>query len=325
MERRTFLSSLGLGLGAVALPTVPAAATPAREGATAAAVAGAQWPGHRPGRIYLGMSCPGSISTAEAKTGRVGLNRTFSRWGNASGETNVIRTDHVAGRLPWISFKPPSHTSGIWSAIASGRYDGDVRERARRFAGYSAPVVVTFNHEPQTDASIGSPAQFAAAWTRIYDVWDDETAMENTAFAPIIGEWVFNPVNRGDEPEPYLPEAVLRRMAFLGIDLYQNPSGDGYSERLGRIVDWLDDKGHGDKAVGVGETGCTNAYAGEAADWWKKSWSWAASHAARVCAISYFNSGRNSRSGVNWELTESTDKLNAYRASLSSSVACRLT
>lgn len=320
MDRRAFLSCLGVGVGAVAAPAVSLA-----NPSTAAAAIGSKWTGHRPGQIYLGLSCPGSISAAEDKTGRVGLNRTFSLWGNASGETSTIRADHSAGRLPWISFKPPSHTSGIWSSIASGRWDADIRERAHRYATYSGPVVVTFNHEPQTDLSLGSPAQFAAAWTRIYDVWDNETGMKNTAFAPIIGDWVFNPVNRGDDPSPYLPEAVLRRMAFLGIDLYQNPSGENYNLRLGRILNWLNSQGHSDKMIGVGETGCSNYYSGDAADWWRAAWQWAASNSNRLGAISYFHSTRNSRSGVNWALTESAEKLNAYRSSISSTVSCRLT
>ncbi len=328
MQRRAFLSCLGLGLGTVATSANPAGASLGRatrlEPVARLAATGASWAGHVPGRIYLGMSTAGSIEQAEQQTGRVGLNRTFSSWGNADGEDRQIRADHSSGRLPWISFKPPASTSGMWSSIAAGRYDGDIRARARRYAGYSAPVIVTFNHEPQTDTQVGSPAEFAAAWTRIYDVWESETGLRNVAFAPIIGEWVFNPVNRTEDPAQYLSQAVLRRMAFLGVDLYQNPSGDDYATRLDRVIGFLDNQGRTEMMVGVGETGCSDYYAGSAADWWTRSWQWAASHADRIGAISYFNSSRNSRSGVDWRLDESTSKLNAFRASLDSAVSCRL-
>lgn len=301
-----------------------AASTVVVPGTAVAATSTVRWAGHKPGQIYLGASSREDISQTEAKVGRVGLQRTYYRWDDARRESANIAKDHAAERLPWISFKPPFDSPGGWSAIASGRYDADIRARARRYAALSAPVVVTFNHEPQNDHT-GSPAEFASAWLRIHDVMQSETGLRNVAHVPIVGEWTWNPVNRGPDPEAFLTSAVLSRCAFLGVDLYQNASGQGYAVRLGRVLAWLDARGHGTKMVGVGETGCTDDYGSPTgAQWWNSSWAWAVQNRDRVAAISYFNSLHNNNSGNNWLLTQSSSKLDAFRSSLSSSTSCRL-
>jgi hypothetical protein len=233
---------VGLGAAAAAAPTGAAALAP---GATVRVPAprqtgGVKWPGHRPGRIYLGMSVAGSIDDAESKTGPVGLVRSFSHWESATKEATEIRGGQAKGRLTWMSYDPPARAAGIWSRIASGSFDKDIRARAHVYARLDGPVIVTFNHEPQGDRHWGRPADFAAAWTRIHDVWHSETGLKNVAFVPIIGDWVFNPVNGAHQPDEYLPRGVLSRMAFLGTDLYQNPSGQDYSIRLARIIRFLD-------------------------------------------------------------------------------------
>lgn len=288
-----------------------------------AAAATVQWPGHKPGYIYLGASSS-DFSKTISRTGALGLRRTYYKWGDGTRENRNIKADHAANRLPWISFKPPSTSAGGWNAVSSGRYDADIRARARRYAALSRPVIVTFNHEPHND-STGTPAEFARAWSHIHDVMKSETGLKNVASVPIIGDWVFNPVNKKDEPEYYLTRAVLRRCHFLGIDLYQNASGQGYDIRLGRVLSFLDGRGYPSKMVGVGETGATNGYGSPSgAAWWNGSWKWAAANRNRVAAISYFNSLYNNNSGNNWLLWESSAKLDAFRSSLRSSTSCTL-
>jgi hypothetical protein len=285
---------------------------------------GAKFPGHKPGHIYLGVSAAGSIQQAISRTGPVGLARTYYKWNDGSREDKNIRADHAAGRLPWISFKPASTGRGGWAAIASGRYDSELRARARRYAKFSKPIIVTFNHEPHNDKT-GSASDFARAWTRVHDVMKNETGLKNVISVPILGDWEFNPVNRKGDPGAFLPSSVLSRCHFLGVDLYQNKSGQGYDVRLGRIISWLNARGHSDLMVGLGETACTDDYRNPSgAAWWTKSWSWAAAHSDRVAAIAYFNSQHNNNSGNTWVLTESASKLSAFKKSLASSTACKL-
>ncbi len=303
------------------------AAATSTAGATLAGPASAatvQWPGHKPGYIYLGASSRDDISNTISRTGPLGLQRTYYRWGDGAREDRNIRSDHAARRLPWISFKPPSTSAGGWNAITSGRYDADIRARARRYAGHSGPVVVTFNHEPHND-STGTPAEFAKAWTRVHDVMKSETSLKNVVSVPIIGDWVFNPVNKKDEPEYYLTPAVLDRCHFLGVDLYQNASGQGFDIRVGRVLNFLNARGHSTKMVGVGETGATDGYGTPSgATWWTNSWKWSVANSNRVAAISYFNSLHNNNSGNNWLLWQSTAKLNAFRASVAATTSCVL-
>jgi len=316
MNRRNFLRLATLSAaGAVTTSTISLS-----EAALAPAAAAIPlWPGHKPGRIYLGLSTGESLDVTLRQTGPIGLYRSYYVWGDATREDRAIVADHAASRLPWISFKPPAS----WAAVASGAYDSDIRSRARRYAGYAKPVIATFNHEPQTDS--GTPADFARAWTRIHDVMAKETGLRNVVSAPILGEWVFNPVNKRDEPGDYLTPAVLDRCHFVGIDIYQNQSGQAYDVRLGRVLSWLNAQGRSQKMIGLGETACTDDYGTPSgATWWNNSWKWAVANTARVGAISYFNSQNNNNSGNTWVLSESAAKLAAYRASLSSATACRL-
>jgi hypothetical protein len=318
MQRRTLLRSLGVGLTAGALSSTTAHSFARR--APAAARAGAQWPGHQPGRVYLGMSSRGSIDDLSG-FGRLGLQRSFCQWSGLDAEIRKIRSDHAAGRLPWTSITSP----GSFSSVAGGAYDSAIRARARAYAGLSHPAIVTFCHEPQTELDKGSPAQWAAAWTRVHDVMRDEAGLANVAFAPIIGEWVFNPSNRQDDPGPYLTDGVLSRMAFLGVDLYQNPSGQDYSERLGRVLEFLNRAGESSMTVGVGETGASDVFGSPSgATWWTRSWAWVEANRQRVSAVSYFNSSRNLNKAANWNLSESSAKMAAFKNSMNSSVTCRL-
>ena len=301
-----------------------AASTTLGSSLASAATPGAtpQFAGHKPGHIFLGASGP-DFATSLAETGSVGLHRTYYSWTGGTGETRNITKDHAANRMPWISFKPASTSPGGWAAIASGKYDADIRARARRYATYAKPVIVTFNHEPHNDAT-GTPAEFAKAWTRIHDIMKSETSLKNVIDVPIIGDWCYNPTNKNGHPEQYITSAVLDRCAFLGVDMYQNSTGDGYSVRMARILNWLDVRGYSNKMIGLGETGACNGFGTpNAVQWWTAGWTWAAAHTSRVAAISYFNSTRGNLK-QNWVLTETAAKLAAFKTSLSSSTACRL-
>ncbi len=305
------------GLAALGTAAVAGTAAPA-----AAAVATPKWPGHKPGKIYLGLAVAGDPSQELQSVGSIGLFREYFKWTSA-GELREVQQQQAAGRLPWVSFTPPATTSNIWAAVASGRYDADLRAKARGYAQLTKPAILSFSHEPQTK-NYGTPGDWAAAWCRVHDVMKSETGLKNIVSVPILGDWVFNPSNNRDDPAAYLTPAVLSRAHFLGIDLYQNQSGDDYAARLPRILSFLDSRGHSDMMIGLGETGATNKYGNPSgAAWWGRSWSWAAANTGRVGAISYFDSLASNNSGNNWLLTESPDKLSAFRASVSSATASR--
>jgi hypothetical protein len=284
---------------------------------TGAYAGGARWAGHVPGQVVLGLSTP-DLSSSLAAVGKIGLRRTFYQWSDPTREDKAIKEDFAAGRLPWISFKPEGGSSG-WQAVAEGRFDADVRARARRYAAYSKPVIATFHHEPHNEG--GDPLQWAAAYSHLYDVMDAETGLKNVTFAPIIGDWEFNPYNKDRRPEKFLTKAVIERIPFLGIDLYQNGSGDGFSNRLTRILDFLEYHGADDPMVGIGETGCCLAESDHPEEWLAANWDWASRNTDKIGAMSYFDSTRNSEDGHIWSLDETADKLATYRSLLSHSKA----
>lgn len=277
---------------------------------------GARWAGHQPGQVKLGLSTS-DLTASLAAVGSIGLRRTFYQWNSASGEDRAIDQDHSAGRLPWISYKPPGGSVSGWKAIADGKHDAEIRARAKRYAGYDAPVIVTFHHEPTNES--GDPADWAAAWVRQYDLMNDETGLKNVAFAPIIGDWEFNPKNKDRRPQQFVTRAVLERLPFLGIDCYQNGRGEGFSVRLERILDFMEYYGVEDPMVGVGETGCCLAESDRPEQWLQDNWDWATANTDKIGAMSYFDSSRNSKDGHVWNLKETPGKLATYRGLLAHS------
>lgn len=271
-----------------------------------------RWAGHQPGKILLGLSSA-DIADSVAATGPIGLRRTYYNW-NDPGEDKAIKADHASGRMPWVSFKPPGGSTAGWAALASGAYDADIKAMAQRYAGYKHPVISTFHHEPTNDG--GNPADWAAAYVRLYDVIEAETGHANLAFVPIIGDWEFNPRNRDGQPDAFLTAPVLERLPFLGIDLYQNSSNDGFDKRLARIIDWLDYRGVVDPMVGIGETGCCLVEDPQPHRWLKSNWDWAVANIDKIGAMSYFDSTRNSKDGHIWRLDETPEKLATYKALL---------
>lgn len=322
LSRRTALRLFG---SALAVPAALASA-PALASAAAAAPrrAGQRWGGHQPGKIFLGMSSVTGIAAATSVTGDVGLQRSFYDWDDGRREDATVAADHAANRLPWISFKPPTSRAGAWAAIASGSLDSDLRARARRYAAYQKPTLLTFHHEPTNDTT-GTGAEWAAAYLHTRAVIRDEIGASKIRFVPIIGDWAFNPQNREANAGEFLTHDVLGNCAFLGVDLYQNASMAGYAQRVGFIKDFLTKRGFPDKMIGLGETGATEYYGKPGAtSWWNEQWRWCQNNTDTICAVSYFNSSRNSRDGVYWPLNESSDKTRAYRTAAASAQATRL-
>jgi hypothetical protein len=278
----------------------------------------ARWPGHQPGRVYLGVS--GSTASLDGYKCLLRAFRSYFDWEEPGDEDAAIRTSHRLGRLPWVSFKPPINAAQGWSQIAAGDHDDAIRARARRYAAYAQPIVSTFHHEP-TNEPAGTGSDFAAAWTHIHDVMLAESDLANVAFVPVIGSWEWNPKNVHADPDPYLTTDVLSRAAFLGLDVYEGASGETFSDRMDLVLAWLDQRGYADLMVGIGEMGCTEQFTStDAAQWWTDSWAWIEAHADRVGVVCYFNSTANSRESAYWPLDESQAKSDAFIKSLESPV-----
>jgi hypothetical protein len=302
--------------------TRPSTTSPTTSSLPTTASGTAKWPGQIPGKFYLGMSCGDLCSQKEnALNANYGVHRQFKSWGNWNGVAKAIQEDQKAGRLPWVSIKAPGMGPSGWQAVANGQYDSDIKALATVLkANDSKPVLITFHHEPSNDGSESQGKLWAAAYCRFHDVLAAAGALQNIADPPILGDWLFNPMNRTQDPVNWLTPGVMQRMPFLGVDLYENTHGDTFGDRIPLIIDWMAQHGYPNKMVGIGETGATDRYKSQtgmtAAQWITQSFTWAAANTDKVGVVSYFNSTSNSRSTVYWPLDENAAKLAAYKAML---------
>jgi hypothetical protein len=300
------LSVLALTTGATASPAEPVV-EPAQKVAP-------QFPGHRPGRIYLGMSCD-ICDERESQLGRgVGLKRWFKKWGDWSGVSAAIKEDRSKHRLPWISVQGPAGgTPEGWAAVGRGEYDAGIRGLARVLKKHDGrPLFLSFDHEVSNDLPDDQGKSWARGFKRFHDVLEQKHALGNVALAPIVVAWLFDRANPQD-PGSWLPPGVLRRASFLGIDLYQSPTGKDFRQRVPPVARWLARHGHPRMRIGLGETGATDAFGNVSGSaWLNRSLRWAAGNPDEIAAISYFNSTANSDPGVYWPLDESARKMDVY-------------
>ncbi len=312
----------------VGTPQVSVTMTRTVDGATASSsvaysVTTPLWPGQQRGKLILGMSCGTVCSQREAELGQAyGVHRQFKSWGDWAGVARDIQADHAAGRLPWVSVKSPGSSAVGWKAVANGEYDAAIRSLATTLkANDDKPVILTFHHEPSNDGTEAEGALWAAAYTHFDDVLRAEGALVNVSDVPIVGDWLFNANNRGQDPANWVTDAVLERAPFLGVDMYENASGETFAQRIPVITDWMAAQGYPDTMVGIGETGSTQYYPrSTSVQWMNDSLAWATAHTDQVGVVSYFNSTANSRDGVYWPLDESAAKMTAYRTWLNASV-----
>lgn len=276
------------------------------------------FPGHRPGRVYLGMSCGVECAKRESHLrANVGLKRWFKQWGNWNGVAEAIKEDRRKNRRTWISIEGPSGgaPSG-WLAVGQGQYDQQIRELARVLKRHdNQPIFLSFDHEMSNKASNSQASWWTRGFKRFHDVLKRAHALKRVALAPIHASWLFSKFNGGKSPAKWLPPGVLRRSSFVAVDVYQNWKGESFGNRIHRLDRWLDRHGHPRMKIGVGEAGATNGLGGQtASSWLNQALRWAAKNRRKMVAISYFNSTANSASGVYWPLDESATKATVYRS-----------
>lgn len=307
---------------AEATPTSAASASrqaaPAGGGVAKAQAAKPRFPGHRPGHVYLGMSCGEQCYQKIPQLGTgFGVHRWYKKWGNWRGIAKAIQEDRRSHRRPWISIEGPDRGNPTgWRDVGRGRYNRDIRMLARTLkANDREPVFISFDHEPSNKASGYAGAWWARGFNRFHDVLKRAHALRHVALAPIMAGWMFSKYNHGDRPRDWLRPGVLNRSDFLAVDIYQNDKGLPFGQRMPRIHRWLARHGHPRMLLGVGECGSTNLYAHamSAPSWLNRSLRWAAHHPSRIAVISYFNSTAYSRAGAYWPLDESRAKMRVYR------------
>jgi hypothetical protein len=264
-----------------------------------------KWPGHVPGRFYFGMArtvprpSGDDNGTASPQAGlRVesyGVHRTSLRWGSWGSVYATLAADNARHRLSWISVLPPApHVHG-WKAVASGEHDEVIHELAQALATcVTLPALISFDDDP-TDAADEDAPVWAAAYCRFHDIVAAATGGRLVGEAPIVSDWLFNPVNHRRNPHTWLTDGVLERSSVLGVTIYENASGETFERRIPRILDWLEVRGFASLMLGVAASGRTE-YAPPYIDprlWLNESLDWAARHTDRVSIVCYSSVGQN--------------------------------
>lgn len=276
-------------------PVVPAAPS---------AVSG--YPG-RPaaGDVHWGAFVHTGSSLLANPASRYGRNpevlRSYFSWSRrASGLPQTAKADVAAGRLPWVSVKPPS-----WSAMASGRHDGEIDQMLRALDAVPGPVWLTVHHEPEggkgknyTDDPAG-PAAHLAMNKRVRERMK-ALKTDNIALGPILMEWTFNPKS-GRDPNAYWASGVYD---FLGIDTYSD-GGTFIDTSWGTVRKWAQGR---NVDVAVGEWGISGNGT-SAANVMREFYNSAVSSGtdgkgARVVALSVFDSVPKGWSLTGAQLTE---------------------
>lgn len=268
------------------------------------------WPGHVPGRFYFGMTrnAPARRGTryadqptAELEEMSYGAHRLSLPWGQWQQANRAIAIDHARHRLPWISIRPPLPGVHGWQEVAGGVHDHAIYAFGRGLAvDLRLPVILSFGSDPSSAGAEPDGRHWIRAYCRFHDIIAAATDLRLIAEAPLVDDWLFNPANPRQDPTNWLTDDVLDRASLLGVNVFENASGEAFERRIPRILDWLDDRGFSHTMVGVAGSGRTE-YAPPyiAPDrWLNDSLDWAAKHTDRVGVVCYSSSPEDT--GVYW-------------------------
>ena len=150
-----------------------------------------------PGAVGGNGDINGAAITALEKQIGTGLaiDHRYFRW-DEPFSVPMMREMAAQGRIPFLAFqvfyKQDGQTAHVsYAQIASGAEDGSLRARADAAKAFGKPMFVSFQHEPnRTIGSVGSAAQYVAAWRHIVDVFRQQGA-SNVAFVYVQTAYSF--------------------------------------------------------------------------------------------------------------------------------------
>ncbi len=168
-------------------------------------------------------------------------------------------------------------------AIAAGRYDGLIKQRAQAIKKIGKPVFLEWRWEmdrPNLQAEVGSPAEYIAAWDHIRDVFAEQ-GVTNVA-------WVWCPTAKGfadGTAGSYYPGDS--EVDWICADVYP-PAGSlsSFADVAHPFLDWAS---HHAKPIIIGEYGVRLVYSPQERAQWLRAAARTVAADRQIKALVYFD------------------------------------
>ena len=317
MRRWGVLLTAALALGALGAPAV--APAPAA-GAARTIVFGAAQENRTAGQTRMQ-----AIQELERSIGRpLAAVRNYYLW-NAAFPTADDRTLRDTGHTIYMSVKARLLNGAAvpWRSIAdaapgTARYN-EIVSWADRVRAFGAPVVFTFNHEPEaaTNRDLGTNVDFIDAWRRIVSIFR-ERGVTNATYAWIMTDYSFEVQDRRAASLWYPGDEWIDA---IGVDAYNwyrcRPNAPIEWRSLARTIEPMRQfaRAHPDEQLMVTEFGTVEdpAVPGRKAQWFDDARAlFAQPGYERFTAVLYFNILQSSFPDCRWFVDSSSSSLSAF-------------
>ena len=186
---------------------------------------------------YLGVYEPGEIGNYQnvvkfgmPSSGSPTSSSDYSTLGTPF-QTAFATTAYQHGAVTFVELNPGQASM---AAVASGRYDSELRTFARQVRAFGHPVILSFAPEANGDwyqwgYGHTSPTTWVAAWRHVVTVFRQQHA------ANVTWMWVMNVAFPHSGPvSAYWPGAAY--VGIVGIDGYYTGPSDTFSSVFGTII-----------------------------------------------------------------------------------------
>lgn len=181
----------------------------------------------------IGQTCPDADwQDTLTRHPRLGARRIFSS--TTKLPIGGVKTEVAAGRLPVVSIKTSPYT---WADVIAGEADPTILAHLDTLDGLGGEVAFTVHHEPTGD---GDPAAWATMQNHIVGLVQSKPR-SHVKYGVVLNGWPCR--NDGDYKSTLpvlLPQPVLSRLDWVGIDAYESASGAvTVAEQVANLARWV--------------------------------------------------------------------------------------
>ncbi len=127
-----------------------------------------------------------------------------------------------------------------WADIAAAepgsKLYADMLRQAQQIKDFGAKVYIVFHHEPRTLAQFGTPAEYAAAWRKVVDVYRG-AGVTNAEYVLTLRAYAFKRQDERSATAYYPGDAYVDHIAATGYNWYTCRQPDGHWAPLRDIIE----------------------------------------------------------------------------------------